>query len=48
MNSKHIIATEEEAYLDHSEKDADGGKDGFGWCDARNLLCKIHGIDCCV
>ena len=45
MNSKHLIAEEEEAYLDHSEKDADGCKDGLGWCDARDLLREIHDID---
>jgi len=45
MNSKHIIVTEEEAYLDHGEKDADGGKNGFGWCDARDLLGEIQDFD---
>jgi len=45
VNPGHPIAAEEETYLDHGEKDADGVKNGLGWCDARGLLREIQPID---
>ena len=45
MNLGRLITEEESAYLDHREKDADGSKSGLGWCDARDLLREIQGVD---
>jgi len=36
---------EKETYPDCGEKDADGAKNGGGWCDARELLCEIEAVD---
>ena len=38
-------AIREETYPGHCEENTDGAKNGFGWCDARDLLCEIHGLD---
>ena len=46
MNLECLIAeVEKETHLDHREKDADGAKNGLGWCDTRDLLREIQGID---
>ena len=34
MNSEKMIAGNEEVYLEHYEKNADGTKSSRGWCDA--------------
>ena len=38
-------ATEEETHLEHCEENADGAKNSFGWCNTRDLLREIHGLD---
>jgi len=39
------MAKEEKTHLDHGEKDANGAKSGLGWCDAREFLREIEGVD---
>jgi hypothetical protein len=36
---------DEETYLEHCKKNADGAKSSRGWCDARDLFREVHGFD---
>ena len=44
MSLEHLIVGEE-THLDHRKQDVDGAKNGRCWCDARDLLREIDGID---
>ena len=48
MNPEQTVAEEQETYPDLCEKKVDGAKDDLGWCDRRDLLCKIRGLNCCI
>jgi hypothetical protein len=37
--------TEKGTHLDHCEDNAEGGKNGLGWCDAAEFLRKVRGFD---
>jgi len=41
-------AGEQETYPYLCKKGVDGTKDGLGWCDRGDFLCKIRGLDCCI
>ena len=45
VNLEHIVGEEGETYSDHRQKNTNGAKNGFGGCDARDLLREIHGLD---
>ena len=39
------MAEEKETYPNHGEKDGNGTKNSFGWCNTRDLLCETQPID---
>ena len=45
MNLDRIIREGEATYSDHYQENADGTKEGLGWCDTGEFLRQIHDLD---
>ena len=45
MNVGQVVTEERETYPDRCKKSSNGAQDGLDWCDGRDLLREIRGLD---